>query len=126
MPANSVFTGILYFINIAFCREEGIRTLWLKTASRAYFIVLKTKMPRIAIIRGNCTIWRKGRDSNPRYSHPVYSLSRTAHSTTLTPFRVSVHKCSNFLIYCNLIRIIYHPIYYILLSLSLLFLFFNE
>lgn len=69
---------------------------------------------------------RKGRDSNPRYSHPVYSLSRTAHSTTLTPFRVSVHKCSNFLIYCNLIRVIYHRICYILLRLSVLFLFFNE
>ncbi len=97
-----------------------------KPASSAYFIMLKTKMPRIAIIRGICIIWRKGRDSNPRYSHPVYSLSRTAHSTTLTPFRVSVHKCSKFLSYCNIIRTIYQRIYYRLLTLSILFLFFFE
>src|SRR5690606_22277716 len=28
---------------------------------------------------------RRERDSNPRYSYPVYRLSRSAHSTTLTP-----------------------------------------
>ncbi len=75
-------------------------------------------MPRIAIIRGICTIWRKGRDSNPRYSHPVYSLSRTAHSTTLTPFRVSVLKCSNFLIHCKTDLGFCLQFFYIVLRLS--------
>src|SRR5690606_35518121 len=32
--------------------------------------------------------WRRGRDSNPRYAQHVYTLSRRAHSTTLTPLQV--------------------------------------
>jgi len=37
-----------------------------------------------------------------------------------------VHKCSKFLSYCNIIRTIYQRIYYMLLTLSVLFLFFLE
>ncbi len=32
-------------------------------------------------------IWRRGRDSNPRYGVTVYTLSRRAPSTTRTPLR---------------------------------------
>ncbi len=33
--------------------------------------------------------WRKGWDSNPRYSKTVNRISNPAHSTTLPPFRMS-------------------------------------
>src|SRR5690554_3390278 len=32
-------------------------------------------------------LWRREWDSNPRYGHPVYRLSRSALSTTQTPLR---------------------------------------
>ena len=35
------------------------------------------------------SIWRKGRDLNPRYGVTVYRISSPAHSTTLPPFRIS-------------------------------------
>ena len=35
---------------------------------------------------GVFVIWRKGRDSNPRYVIHVYTLSRRATSTTHPPF----------------------------------------
>ena len=34
------------------------------------------------------TVWRSGRDSNPRYGFAVYSLSRRAPSTTRPPLRI--------------------------------------
>ena len=34
------------------------------------------------------TVWRSGRDSNPRYAFGVYSLSRRAPSTTRPPLRM--------------------------------------
>ncbi len=46
---------------------------------------LKQQNPAIA---GLLLCWRRGRDSNPRYAQHVYTLSRRAHSTTLTPLRV--------------------------------------
>src|SRR5690606_3191522 len=35
-------------------------------------------------------VWRRGRDSNPRYAINVYTLSRRAPSTTRTPLRIPV------------------------------------
>ena len=38
------------------------------------------------------SIWRKGRDLNPRYGVTVYRISSPAHSTTLPPFRILNYK----------------------------------
>src|SRR5690606_41241706 len=51
-----------------------------KFFEKLYNITKKALILRLKLLR-------KGRDSNPRYSHPVYRLSRSAHSTTLTPFQ---------------------------------------
>src|SRR5690606_17456052 len=61
-----------------------------KFFEKLYNITKKALILRLKLLR-------KGRDSNPRYSHPVYRLSRSAHSTTLTPFqrRLQIYNIYN-------------------------------
>jgi hypothetical protein len=40
-----------------------------------------------ARLRGPFYVWRRGRDSNPRYAINVNTISNRAHSTTLPPLR---------------------------------------
>jgi hypothetical protein len=69
---------------------------WLKTyveAWKAEFHKYLTKqtivlLPNAAQIKTQLINWRRGRDSNPRYTFGVYTLSRRALSTTQTPLRI--------------------------------------
>ncbi len=45
---------------------------------------------------GYLELWRRGRDSNPRYAINVYTLSRRATSTTHPPLRKKAHYTDNF------------------------------
>ena len=44
---------------------------------------------------GYLELWRRGRDSNPRYAINVYTLSRRATSTTHPPLRKKAHYTDN-------------------------------
>ena len=54
-----------------------------------------TKQRAVPFLTPPCSIWRRGRDSNPRYGITVYTLSRRAPSATRTPLQFFARIASN-------------------------------
>ena len=87
---------------LAFCCAESL----VKNCSRQFFRTLAAALPgalnpisssdmKMPAQGGHFHIWRRERDSNPRYAINVYTLSRRAPSATRTPLQRSTAGSTN-------------------------------